>query len=89
MVILSFRRPRRPRCCDAAGGDVSVSGGFQERLFPGGDVDSVSVRVRFAVDGEVGVEGGEAVSVGLLVGWIRGGLADGLSEGVLRENEFE
>lgn len=38
-----------------------MSGGFQERLFPGGDVDGVSVRVRFAVDGEVGVEGGEAV----------------------------
>lgn len=47
-------------------GDVAFSGGFGEGLFPCCDVDGVSVGVRFAMDGEVGVEGWEAVSSAIL-----------------------
>jgi hypothetical protein len=43
------------------GGDVAGARGFCECLLPCCDVDGVPVWIRFAVDGEVGVEGWEAV----------------------------
>lgn len=42
--------------------DVAVLCGGGEGMFPGCDVGGVSLRVGLAVDWEVGVEGGEAVS---------------------------